>query len=147
LQSKGQDLKIDARPSDAIAIALRMKAPIYVSAQVLAKSQPMPAPSGEANESHKTLGIQTQDLSADIAALLNSPHKTGVLVTDVAPGSLAMAAGIQREDVIMKANDQLIQSTRDLERFIQFKKNANRIRLEVIRKGDPTVIEIELPSR
>ncbi|HEX9272159.1 MAG TPA: bifunctional nuclease family protein, partial [Candidatus Binatia bacterium] len=26
---KGQDLQIDARPSDAIAVALRMKAPIY----------------------------------------------------------------------------------------------------------------------
>src|SRR5882724_2037999 len=31
---KGQDLQIDARPSDAIAVALRMKAPIYASTQV-----------------------------------------------------------------------------------------------------------------
>jgi hypothetical protein len=32
---------IDARPSDAVAIALRMGAPIYVKEDVLAKSQDM----------------------------------------------------------------------------------------------------------
>jgi bifunctional DNase/RNase len=40
---KGQDFQIDARPSDAIAVALRLKAPIYASAQVLAKSKSLPA--------------------------------------------------------------------------------------------------------
>ena len=35
----GKKTKIDARPSDAIAIALRMKAPIYVSETVLNKSK------------------------------------------------------------------------------------------------------------
>jgi len=146
LHLKGQELKIDARPSDAIAIALKMKAPIYASAQVLAKSKSMPAPTAGAKESQKTLGIQTQDLSVEIAALLNIPQKTGVLITDVAQGSVAMAAGIERGDVITKANDQPIQSSRELERFIQFKKTANRIKLELIKKGKLTVIEIDLPS-
>ena len=36
---KGQESEIDSRPSDAIAIALRMKAPIYVSLQVIEKSK------------------------------------------------------------------------------------------------------------
>ena len=44
---KGQDLQIDARPSDAIAVALRMKAPIYASTQVLAKSKSVPSLSSE----------------------------------------------------------------------------------------------------
>ena len=35
----GKKTKIDARPSDAIAIALRMKAPIYVSETVLKTSK------------------------------------------------------------------------------------------------------------
>jgi bifunctional DNase/RNase len=146
LHSRGQDLQIDARPSDAIAIALRMKAPIYASAQVLAKSKSVPEPSVETKESQRRLGIQTQDLSVEVAALLNIPQETGVLITDVAAGSVALAAGIQRGDVITKANDQLIQSIHDLERFIQTKKGANRITLEVMKKGKPTIIEIDLPS-
>src|ERR1043166_4559398 len=41
---KGQELQIDSRPSDAIAVALRMKTPIYVSTQVFEKSKSLPAP-------------------------------------------------------------------------------------------------------
>ncbi|HKY07864.1 MAG TPA: bifunctional nuclease family protein, partial [Candidatus Binatia bacterium] len=42
LATKNRVMQVDSRPSDAIAIALRMKAPIFVSTQVLAKSKPMP---------------------------------------------------------------------------------------------------------
>src|SRR5215475_976619 len=68
---KGQDLQIDARPSDAIAVALRMKAPIYVSIQVLAKSKALPALNTPTKELQKRLGIQVQDLTVEVAALLD----------------------------------------------------------------------------
>lgn len=35
---KGKEISIDARPSDAIALSLRVKAPIYVAEEVLKKS-------------------------------------------------------------------------------------------------------------
>ena len=38
VRSNGQELEIDARPSDAIALALRAGAPIYVNEQVLAEA-------------------------------------------------------------------------------------------------------------
>ncbi len=41
---KGQELQIDSRPSDAIAIALRAKTPIYVATQVFEKSKAVPTP-------------------------------------------------------------------------------------------------------
>ena len=39
LTNKGEALSIDSRPSDAIALALRTKAPIFVSEEVLKKSK------------------------------------------------------------------------------------------------------------
>jgi len=47
LLSGGDTLKIDSRPSDAIALALRVKAPIYVNEAVIeaAKSLDLPDPS------------------------------------------------------------------------------------------------------
>ncbi|MBQ4122322.1 bifunctional nuclease family protein [bacterium] len=36
LSSDGKEIEIDARPSDAIAVAIRVEAPIFVSAKVLA---------------------------------------------------------------------------------------------------------------
>jgi uncharacterized protein len=143
---KGQDLQIDARPSDAIAVALRMKAPIYASTQVLAKSKSLLAPGTQTRELQMRLGIQAQDLTVEIAALLDIPFHRGILVVDVAQGSVAMVAGIQRGDVITKANDQAIQSTHDLEALVQSKKTEPRIKLEVIKKGKSTLIVIDLPS-
>jgi len=143
---KGQELQIDARPSDAIAVALRMKAPIYASTQVLAKAKSLPSLSNETKEFQKKLGVQAQDLTVEVAALLDLSVQRGVLITEVAQGSVAMLAGIQRGDVITKANDQAIQSAHDLEAFLQSKKPQTRIKLEVIKKGKPTLIEIELLS-
>ncbi|HEY7317849.1 MAG TPA: bifunctional nuclease domain-containing protein [Candidatus Binatia bacterium] len=146
LRSKGQDLQIDARPSDAIAIALRMKAPIYAATQVLTKSKLLPPLNTPANELQKRAGLQVQDLTKEIAALLDIPLQRGVLVVDVAKGSAAMNAGIQRGDVIMRANDQTVQSVQELETLIESRPSAMRIKLEVIKKGKPTILTIDLPS-
>jgi len=43
LTSQGKPLSIDSRPSDAIAIALRTKAPIFVADEVLKKSKQIEA--------------------------------------------------------------------------------------------------------
>jgi bifunctional DNase/RNase len=146
LAFKGQDLQIDARPSDAIAVALRMKAPIYASTRVLEKSKALPSAPTPTNALQRRMGIQAQDLTLEVAALLDLSFHQGVLVVDVAKGSAAMDAGIQRGDIITKANDQTIQSTQELEAWVQSKKPETRIKLEVIKKGKPTIIVIDLPS-
>ena len=38
LDHKGKEISIDARPSDALALSLRMSAPIFVSEDVIKKS-------------------------------------------------------------------------------------------------------------
>lgn len=146
LRSKGQELQIDSRPSDAIAIALRMKAPIFATPEVLAKSAALPIQPGHAEQTQKKLGIQAQDLTPELASLLESNQQSGVLVTDVALGSSAMKAGLQRGDIITKAKEQTVSSINDLESLIQSAKPRSQIKLEVIKKGKPTTIVIDLPS-
>jgi bifunctional DNase/RNase len=147
LTAKGQQLQIDSRPSDAIALALRMKAPIFVSAQVLARSKAVPAgEAGRAEQTQKKLGVHAQDLTAELAKLFDSQQHKGVIVTDVLLGSAAMKAGLQRGDIITKINDHSISSARELETAVQAAKPAAPVRLEVIKKGKPTQIVIDLPS-
>ncbi len=38
LSSRGQEFRVDSRPSDAIAVALRLKAPIYVTLDVIERA-------------------------------------------------------------------------------------------------------------
>lgn len=147
LSFKGQDVQIDCRPSDALAIALRMKAPIFASAQLLAKLKSLPANSAGAGHTQRRLGIQAQDLTAELANLLGSQHQRGVLVAEVESAGIATRAGIQRGDIITKANDQTVNSVNDLESLIQAAQAPTRIKLEVIKKGKPTTIVIDLPSQ
>ena len=143
---KGQELEIDSRPSDAIALALRMKAPIYASTQVLSKARSLPSRSGRKSQAQKTLGIQTQDLTAELATLLDMRDRKGVLVAEVTAGSLGMSAGLQPGDVITKADERAMESAADLEAFLRAAKPPVRIKLEVLKKGKPIVVAIDLPS-
>lgn len=146
LEFRGQTLEIDSRPSDAIAVALRMKAPIYATAEVLAKAKPLPAPSSSRAAARQKLGLQTQDLTAELATLLDLSPQRAVLVADVAPGSPAANAGLQRGDVLIKANDKALQSTADLDAVLEAVKAPAQIRLEVLREGKPILIMIDSPS-
>jgi bifunctional DNase/RNase len=63
----GIDLAIDARPSDAIAIALRTKSPIFVHQQVIEKSRKvdLAQPEGEGKLDEKKWEEILEDLSPD----------------------------------------------------------------------------------
>jgi bifunctional DNase/RNase len=145
LKLKGQDYSIDSRPSDAIAVALRMKAPLYATAKVLAMAKPLTLEKAQ-SESQRLLGLHVQDLSADLASLFDLQTKGGVLVADVAPGSPAGEAGLQRGDVILKVNEKSLQKTAELESFLQTVKKGAQFKLEVIRKGKSIAITLALPG-
>lgn len=146
LSVKGQDMEIDCRPSDAIAIALRMKAPIFASPQVLAKSKPLPAEAGRGKLAQSKLGLQTQDLTPELAKLLDSKEARGVLVAAVDFGSNAMKAGLEPGDIIIRANDKAISTVHALENVLKSVQAPAQIKLEVIKKGKPTTVVIDLPS-
>jgi bifunctional DNase/RNase len=144
LRLKGQELQIDARPSDAIALALRMKAPVFAAGQVFAKSRAAPAPK-RADATQRRLGMQVQDLTPELAALFDVGHESGVVVAHVEAGGAAALAGIQRGDIITKANNTTIRSVADIERLIPAVKTPAQFKLEVVKKGKPTTIVVDLP--
>ena len=142
---KGQESEIDSRPSDAIAIALRMKAPIYVSSQVIEKSKPPVGATTRTEHTQRRLGIQAQELTSELAKLMDSQSARGVIITDVVTGSAAMKADVQRGDIITKLNDQPVQNTAALEMIVQALSTPGRVRIDLIRKGKPTAVVIDLP--
>lgn len=145
LRLKGQDLQIDARPSDAMALALKMNAPVFVSSQVFAKSKAAPAPS-RVGEAQLKLGVQAQDLTPELAAVFDAGVTSGIVVAMVEEGSPAAVAGIQRGDIITKANDTAIKSISDLEDVIRTTKAPAKIKLEIMKRGKPMIVQLDLPS-
>jgi bifunctional DNase/RNase len=145
LKSKGQELQIDARPSDAMALALKTNAPVFVASEVFAKSKAVPA-AKRVGETQLKLGVQAQDLTPELAAVFDVGVTSGIVVAVVDAGSPAAVAGIQRGDIITKANDSPIKSTSDLDDLIRAIKAPGKLKLEIMKKGKPTTVQIELPS-
>jgi uncharacterized protein len=145
IRLQGKEFRIDSRPSDAIAIALRMKAPTYISSKVLAKAKEIPAPDESSEQLKRKLGIQAQDLTRDIASLLDIQFQPGVLVADVTQGSRAESLGIERGDVITKVNGHPVQTVGQLESLLRSFTVPGQLQLELIKKGKPTTVVADLP--
>ncbi len=65
-------------------------------------------------------GLQVQNLTPDIAQQLNLPAGTqGVVVTAVAPGSIAADSGLQRGDVIQEVNRKTVSSVQQFEQAVR----------------------------
>src|SRR5436190_5256592 len=73
----GKDLAIDARPSDAIALALRFHGPILVSDDLFAKSAATRANPAAAH----LWGLTVQDLTPEMASFFQADDVQGVLVS------------------------------------------------------------------
>jgi uncharacterized protein len=144
LTTNGQETEMDARPSDAIAIALRMKAPIFVSLQVIEKSRP-PEPAVQTDHTQRRLGVQAQELTPELAKLMDTAVARGVIITEVISGGAAMKADMQRGDIITRLNDQPVQNAGTLESLIQAVDKPGRIKVELLKKGKPTTVLVDLP--
>jgi len=124
----GGDIALDARPSDAIALALRLHGPILVDEELFAKvaaSQPEPAPL-------RLWGLTVQNLTPEIAAFFELPDEQGVLVSDVAVGGPAQE--VARGDLITALDGEPIRSVGELRERAGAHSGAAPVRLS-LRRG------------
>ena len=84
-----------------------------------------------------TLGIDTQDVDARIAAALKLGEPRGAVVTRVYPGSAGAAAGLKPGDVILAANGEQIDNAEALRNFQGLQPVNARVNLDVRRDGKP----------
>lgn len=84
-----------------------------------------------------TLGIDTQDVDARIAAALKLGEPRGAVVTRVYPGSAGAAAGLKPGDVILAANGEQIDNAEALRNFQGLQPANARVLLDVRRDGKP----------
>jgi S1-C subfamily serine protease len=122
-------VRVDARPSDAIALALRLHGPILVAEEVFAKA----AASRASPTSAHLWGLTVQDLTADIAAFFAASEGRGVLVADVE--ARAPAHELARGDVIVALDDEPIGSVQQLTARAGTRLGDDPVRLDVRRAG------------
>jgi bifunctional DNase/RNase len=124
-------IEVDARPSDAIILALKSKIPILISTKILDEQ-------GIAltEESHfgERYGIRIQELTPALASYFNFKGKKGVLVAEILPGSVSETSGIKAGDIITKVNSKEMGSVEEFEEMLDTGKAGDSLRILLFRE-------------
>lgn len=135
---------IDARPSDAIALAIAMKAPIFVAPHVLKAVQALPTSPAAALPQPvlKKFGMHMQTLDERLARAFQLPHAGGVLVAFVEEHSQAAQDGINRGDIIMRVDGKAIKTLDDLTAVLSTDAPVQHV-LDVMRQQREVTIRLQ----
>jgi serine protease Do len=93
-------------------------------------------------ESGALAGLTVQDITPELAQRFGLPEEEGAVVTRVEPGSLADDAGVQRGDLILEINRQVVRHTRDFNRIAAEIGKDESILLLVNRQGQTLYITV-----
>ena len=91
------------------------------------------------------IGVQYTQFSARQGAQLGLPTgTTGIIVTQVVPGSPAAQAGIRVNDIITKVNDQMIDPQHPLQSVMVRFRPGDKVKLTLIRDGKAQTVDLTL---
>ncbi len=90
------------------------------------------------------LGVTVQTVTKELAESFGLDTASGALVSGVAAGSAAAAAGVRPGDVIVAMEGKAIASAADLSRFVADTRPGVRASLEVVRDGKPRKLAVEV---
>jgi serine protease Do len=91
----------------------------------------------------KTFGLSVQTLDADLAKQFDVDPAEGVVVTDVAEGSLAEQHGLQRGDVITEVDRNPVRSAGDFSAALAKADAKKGVLIFVKRGGVPTFVVLK----
>ena len=148
LRQSNKTLTIDARPSDAIALALHVQAPIFATKKLLEAVRTVTLQESPPSASVvKTLGMHLQNLDATLASFFHLAKASGVLVSSVEAGSQAEQHGMRRGDVITSIDGRPVNDIQDFLATYKEKKVGQEMLCQVTRDRNPLMIRLLRSSR
>lgn len=90
------------------------------------------------------LGIGPEELSEELAAQLPVDAGSGLLVRTVLPDSPAAQAGIQKNDVLIKLDDQTLSAPKQLQKLVASRKPGDTVKIIYLRRGQRAEVDAKL---
>jgi S1-C subfamily serine protease len=90
------------------------------------------------------LGVAIAEVPPAIGGVLPIEPGTGLLVNSVLEDSPAAAAGIQRNDVLARINDQVLVTPKQLQILIARRKPGDQVEVTLYRKGEKRKVLVTL---
>ena len=92
------------------------------------------------------VGVDAQDITPELAAMLSVAVGKGTVVTRVRKDAPAAAAGVQPGDVIVAINDTVIGSAQDLHNIEGLTPIGTVLSVSLLREGKPLTVKMTLKA-
>ena len=130
MEVAGTFTEIDARPSDSIVVALKFKAPLFVSRDLF-KDKAMPL--AEEKEIEEHYGLTLQNLTPSLSQAFSFDSTKGTLVSDVRQGSPAEQDGLERGDIVVAVDEGPVDDVTSVR--LALEKGKTTVKAKIYRKG------------
>lgn len=120
-------------------MALKFKAPIFVSRQLFDK---MAVSISEQKEIEEEYGLSVQELSPELTKYLAFESGQGMLVSEVQPGSPAEADGVKTGDILVEIAGEAIDNVISLRNALS--KSDSPAKAKIFRKEQYLSITLHL---
>jgi S1-C subfamily serine protease len=137
VNSRGEVIGVNTAvilPAQGICFAIGINTAKIVAGQLIKE--------GRVRRSYIGVAGQVVPLHRRLVRHFNLPVETGVLVISIEPGSPAIDAGLQEEDLIVGYDDYPVAGIDDLHRLLTEQSVGVRSKLTVIRRSEKLVLEI-----
>jgi len=134
-------VEVDARPSDAIVIALKSKTPVLVSAKIL---DDQGIALGKKSALSERFGMRIQELTPALASYFNFKGHKGVLVAEVLPGSAPESSGIKAGDIVTKVNSKEVGGVDEFQEVFDSLRPGDSVRILLFREGQSKEVHLIL---
>lgn len=140
LEKDGSSIEVDARPSDSLILALKSKAPIFISRKIFLERAVSIV---EQKEVEKKYGLTLQPLTSMLAESFSYKSMAGVLVAAVQKDSQAEKDGLKRGDILVEIGGEAIPDLGALRRILARGKASLKAR--IFREGGFQTLPLHLP--
>lgn len=102
------------------------------------------ASSTGAEQKSTWLGVTAEELDEVVRSQLSLASGAGLTIHGVVPDSPAAKAGLMKNDILLRLNDQLLMEPRQLSKLIRSKKPGEHVTLTYLRKGKELQSDVTL---
>jgi membrane-associated protease RseP (regulator of RpoE activity) len=92
-------------------------------------------------------GVNVVEVPEVVSKHLPIPRGMGLVVTEIVKGSPAERAGIRKDDILLKFDDQLLASQDQLRKLTRSRRSGDKVALTLMQEGKEKAVELVLGER
>ena len=92
-------------------------------------------------------GVVVEEVPEVLSSHLPIPKGLGLVVTEVLSGSPAEKAGLRKDDILLRFDDQLLATREQLRKLTRSRKTGEKVRFSIVHEGKETAVEVIFGER